>query len=176
MPRPNPRGDAYAPGVWRAPTAMATSPALFHLSIPASDLDETEQWYVNGLGCRAGRRSDRALILDLGGHQLVAQVEGNGIPPQRGIYPRHFGLVFAEEADWSHLVERVRGNGLPFAVDPRCRYEGEELEHLTFFVVDPSGNWLEFKHYRRAEAILGCHHLTEVGDRELRDAPLSSAP
>lgn len=176
MPRPNPRGDAYAPGVWRAPTAMATSPALFHLSIPASDLDETEQWYVNGLGCRAGRRSDRALILDLGGHQLVAQVEGNGIPPQRGIYPRHFGLVFAEEAQWQHLVERVRGNGLPFAVDPRCRYEGEELEHLTFFVVDPSGNWLEFKHYRRAEAILGCHHLTEVGDRELRDAPLSSAP
>jgi len=176
MPRPNPRGDAYAPGVWRAPTAMATSPALFHLSIPASDLDETEQWYVNGLGCRAGRRSDRALILDLGGHQLVAQVEGNGISPQRGIYPRHFGLVFAEEAQWQHLVERVRGNGLPFAVDPRCRYEGEELEHLTFFVVDPSGNWLEFKHYRRAEAILGCHHLTEVGDRELRDAPLSSAP
>jgi extradiol dioxygenase family protein len=153
---------------------MANGPALFHLSIPASDLDATEGWYVGGLGCRAGRRSDRALILNLGGHQLVAQLEGTGIPPQRGIYPRHFGLVFAEEADWQQLVERVRGNGLDFAVEPRCRYEGEELEHLTFFLVDPSGNWLEFKHYRRPEAILGCHHRSEVGDRELRDATASA--
>jgi len=44
----------------------------FHLSIPSADLATTERWYVEGLGCEVGRRSGQALILNLGGHQLVA--------------------------------------------------------------------------------------------------------
>ena len=68
----------------------------FHLSIPAIDLQRSHDWYVLTLGCRPGRRSDQAAILDFEGHQLVLQ----STPwleelPQVGIYPRHFGLVFA---------------------------------------------------------------------------------
>ena len=45
----------------------------FHLSIPAIDLKLSRHWYEQVLGCRAGRSSDEASILDLGGHQLVLQ-------------------------------------------------------------------------------------------------------
>ena len=145
-------------------------PPRFHLSIPSSDLAATERWYVGGLGCAAGRRSPQALILDFGGHQLVAQLSPPDLdPPQRSIYPRHFGLVFDDLSAWEALRERAQRAGLRFGVEPKCRYSGEELEHHTFFLIDPDHNWLEFKHYREAAAILGCRHLEQVGDPTLRD-------
>lgn len=150
--------------------APAMDPPRFHLSIPSSDLAATERWYVGGLGCAAGRRSPQALILDFGGHQLVAQLSPpDPGPPQRSIYPRHFGLVFDDLSAWEALRERAQRAGLRFGVEPKCRYSGEELEHHTFFLIDPDHNWLEFKHYREAAAILGCRHLEQVGDPTLRD-------
>ena len=142
----------------------------FHLSIPAHDLEATERWYVDGLGCRAGRRSEEALILDLAGHQLVAQrlPPEAGEPVQPSIYPRHFGLVFATASAWRELLERARSAGLRFGVEPRCRFAGQRLEHLSFFLIDPSANWLEFKHYSHAEAVLGCQDQAVVGDAEFR--------
>ena len=142
------------------------APPLFHLSIPAADLEVTRRWYVEALGCAVGRCSDQALILDLGGHQLVAQkqLQACAEPPQTGIYPRHFGLVFADLASWQALRDRVRTAGLRFAVEPKLRFAGEVTEHHTFFLIDPSGNWLEFKHYSHPEAVLGCQDFATVGD------------
>lgn len=144
--------------------------SCFHLSIPAVDLEMTVRWYVDGLGCRLGRRSAEAAILDLGGHQLVAQRLASGSVPetQPGIYPRHFGLVFDQLAGWQALRDHVRAAGLNFAVHPKCCFPGELLEHHTFFLVDPAGNWLEFKHYSHPEAILGCQDQAVVGDASLR--------
>jgi extradiol dioxygenase family protein len=142
----------------------------FHLSIPSSDLATTERWYVDGLGCERGRRNAHALILSLGGHQLVAQLTPTtATPPQSSIYPRHFGLVFETMDAWQKLLERARRAGLRFGVEAKCRYRDGALEHHTFFLIDPDHNWLEFKHYRHGEAVLGCTHLKDVGDRELRD-------
>lgn len=141
----------------------------FHLSIPAINLDATEQWYVEGLGCQAGRRSDHALILELGGHQLVAQLIAG--PPdsiQPGIYPRHFGLVMQNFADWESLRDRAQIQGMRFGVEPKCRFKGRPLEHHTFFLIDPSNNWLEFKYYSNSEAILGFKDQSIVGDLDLR--------
>ena len=152
------------------PVGAAVDRIRFHLSIPAIDLELTRHWYVEGLGCRAGRSSADALILDLGGHQLVAQrlrqppLES----PQPGIYPRHFGLVFDTADAWQALLERARSTGLRFGVEPRCRFPGEVLEHHTFFLIDPSDNWLEFKHYTHPEAVLGCVDQAVVGDAALR--------
>lgn len=144
-------------------------PLRFHLSIPATDLEATQRWYGRVLGCTAGRRSDAALILDLGGHQLVAQLHpADSEPIQGGIYPRHFGLVFHTLEHWQALRQQVEAAGEPFAVAPKCRYEGTPLEHRTFFLRDPSGNWLEFKHYSNPEAALGCAEFTSVGDPDLR--------
>ncbi len=142
----------------------------FHLSIPAHDLAVTRAWYERVLGCVAGRCSPVALILDLGGHQLVAQHHPAAAeePDQPGIYPRHFGLVFEQRSSWEALRKRVEAAAEPFAVAPRCRFAGEVLEHHTFFLRDPSGNWLEFKHYTHPQAVLGCREQTVVGDAAFR--------
>ena len=76
--------------------------------------------------------------------------------------------VFATLEDWRRLRERIEALGEPFRVEPKCRFRGEPLEHWTFFLQDPSGNWLEFKHYSDPQAVLGRRELSEVGDRDLR--------
>ncbi len=154
-----------------------TAQALFHLSFPAFDLDATERWYVEGLGCRRGRRSATALVLGLGGHQLVAHLVpaegGEGPhPPQRGIYPRHFGLIFAEASAYAALEQRARQQQLRFGASPKTRFAGEALEHRSFFLIDPAGNWLEFKWYLHPEAVLGLADLDRVGETAPSPAPL----
>jgi extradiol dioxygenase family protein len=137
----------------------------FHLSIPSADLAATERWYVEGLGCGVGRRSPEALILNLGGHQVVAQRTTNAAEPvQQGIYPRHFGLVFAALSAWEAQRDRAVQAGLRFAVEPKLRFHGDVLEHHTFFLIDPDQNWLEFKHYSHPEAVFGCLDRGAVGD------------
>ena len=141
----------------------------FHLSIPAIDLALSRHWYEQVLGCQAGRCSDEALILDLGGHQLVLQRHRDELgPQQQGIYPRHFGLIFHQATPWHALRVRVEQAGQPFAVKPKVRFAGEVLEHQTFFLQDPSNNWLEFKHYRHSQAVLGCQEQHLVGDSDFR--------
>lgn len=160
----------HAPIGWGSsayPGALAN--LRFHLSIPSADLAATEQWYAGGLGCGVGRRSPQALILNLGDHQLVAQLTpGAKEAPQRGVYPRHFGLVFDTLAEWGAWRDRAAAAGLRFGVEPKVRFRGDVLEHHTFFLIDPDHHWLEFKHYVEPEAIFGCHDRQAVGDGELR--------
>ena len=113
--------------------------SCFHLSIPAIDLALSRHWYEQVLGYRAGRCSDEALILDLGGHQLVLQRHHDELwPPQQGIYPRHFGLIFQEATPWHALRMQVEQAGQAFAVRPKVRFAGEVLEHQTFFRKTPA--------------------------------------
>ena len=139
--------------------------ALFHLAFPVADLEATERWYVDGLGCQRGRRSREALVLGLGGHQLVAHLERDPGPTQRGLYPRHFGLVFADPTDFDAIEQRAQRQGLRFGAASRLRFAGSPLEHRSFFLIDPSANWLEFKHYLHPEAVLGLAELALVGEQ-----------
>jgi uncharacterized protein len=138
---------------------------LFHLAFPVSNLLQTKTFYVEGLGCQAGRESAHALILNLYGHQLVAHVTTEPLKPQRGVYPRHFGIVFRVNADWDRLLLRARQYQLPFYQEPKHRFEGSPLEHRTFFLEDPFYNFLEFKYYCTPEAIFGEQEYPLIGDR-----------
>jgi uncharacterized protein len=130
----------------------------FHLAFPVHDLPATRRFYVELLGCRAGREAERWLDLDLHGHQLSAHlvervdqarredagqnlVDGDGVPIP------HFGLVLPWEA-WHELVERLRSAGVEFVIEPRVRFAGQQGEQATCFLRDPSGNALEFKSFR----------------------------
>jgi extradiol dioxygenase family protein len=137
---------------------------VFHIAFPVNDLKATKRFYVDGLGCTLGRESDSAVILGLAGHQIVAHLVKESGPPQKGIYPRHFGLVFTVEQDWQALVDRAKARGLKFYQDPRRRYEGKPTEHRTFFLEDPSRNLLEFKYYAHESAIFGEQDSHEIGD------------
>ncbi|NKB80618.1 MAG: glyoxalase [Nitrospirales bacterium] len=147
------------------------SHTIFHLSFPVTNLDATKQFYVNGLGCTLGRESHVALTLELGGHQLVAQLCKDLVQQQQGIYPRHFGLVLDSEAAWQHIRDRAKAHGLKFFREPYRRYSGKRIEHQTFFLEDPSHNILEFKHYTYESAIFGEHDHATIGDDQERRSP-----
>jgi uncharacterized protein len=48
------------------------------------------------------------------------------------------------------VAARIREAGLPFMLEPRIRYAGQPGEQATMFLLDPSGNALEFKSFRNS--------------------------
>jgi uncharacterized protein len=130
-------------------------PALtpFHLAFAVDDIEQARRFYVDLLGCREGRRSERWIDLDLFGHQIVAHlsdkphsttqnpVDGHDVPVP------HFGVILAWD-DFTRLAERLRAAGVEFVIEPYLRFAGLPGEQMTMFFHDPSGNALEFKAFR----------------------------
>ena len=141
------------------------SSVLFHLAFPVTDIQQTKEYYADGLGCEIGRESRHAVILSLYGHQLVAHLTKEPLTTQKGIYPRHFGLIFTSEADWEALLSRAQQEKLSFYEQPKLRFPGQLTEHRTFFLQDPFYNLMEFKFYRHSEAIFGGREYAQIGDR-----------
>lgn len=141
------------------------NPTIFHLAIPIGDIYQAKVFYCDRLGCEAGRETDKALILNFYGHQVVAHITDEPLTKQKGIYPRHFGLVFLEEQNWQALAERVESQNIPYLIPPKWRFVGELTEHGTFFLEDPFFNYLEFKFYRHYDAIFGTKAFAAIGDR-----------
>jgi hypothetical protein len=142
-----------------------TSAVLFHLAIPINDTVKAKAFYQEGLGCGIGRENANAIIFNFYGHQLVAHKTQQPLTPQKGIYPRHFGLIFTEEEDWSATLAVATAKSLVFYEQPKLRFPRELTEHNTFFLEDPFYNLLEFKYYHHQEAIFGGRDLAKIGDR-----------
>ncbi len=130
---------------------MSATPPPFHLAFPVHDLAAARKFYGGLLGCREGRSSERWVDFDLHGHQIVAHlapercgvaahnpVDGHDVPVP------HFGLVLSM-ADWQALAQRLRAAGTRFVIEPGIRFPGQAGEQATMFLLDPSGNALEFK-------------------------------
>ncbi|MGK7874722.1 MAG: VOC family protein [Xenococcaceae cyanobacterium] len=139
--------------------------AIFHLAIPINDIAKAKTFYCSGLGCEVGRESSHAIIFNFYGYQVVAHMTKDPLTPQKGIYPRHFGLIFPSESDWEAILARAKDHHLSFYQQPRLRFPSQLTEHRTFFLEDPFYNLLEFKFYRHFEAIFGGRELAEIGDR-----------
>ena len=69
------------------------------------------------------------------------RVDGNDVPV------RHFGLVLSMDA-WQKISQRLKIAGAKFIIEPRVRFAGQAGEQATLFVLDPSGNALEFKAFK----------------------------
>ncbi len=137
---------------------------IFHLAFPIANIPDTKKFYIDGLGCNAGRETLNSLILNLYGNQLVAHITKEPLGLQTGIYPRHFGIVFTTLADWQALLDRATDNQLKFYQTAKHRFPSEITEHRTFFLADPFANLLEFKYYTHPAAIFGAREFTQIGD------------
>jgi extradiol dioxygenase family protein len=129
----------------------------FHVAVQVRDIAEARHFYGHILGCSEGR-SDRTWVdFNLFGHQFVCHlnpgigkdgviaahcnpVDGQGVPVP------HFGVVLEMEI-WDSLAERLRRCGVKFVIEPYIRFKGEVGEQATLFLLDPSGNALEFKSF-----------------------------
>jgi len=128
---------------------MRTTNDVFHLAIPVHDLDAAAHFYNELLGCKLARRYPDRITLDFFGDQLVCHLT-EGPPPEKpaSLYPRHFGVTFRDEADFEALHELAVIRKIPFFAEVSTRFGAIAEEHRTFVLLDPSGNLLEFKHYR----------------------------
>ncbi len=127
---------------------MRTTHDVFHLAIPVHDLDEAQRFYVTLLGCKLARHYPDRITLDFFGDQVVCHLtEGTPAGPA-SLYPRHFGVTFRDAADFEALHACAVTRKIPFYAGVSVRFEAMTEEHRTFVLVDPSGNLLEFKHYR----------------------------
>jgi uncharacterized protein len=138
----------------------------FHLAVPVHDLAAARRFYGELLGCPEGRSADDWVDFDLYGHQFVAhldhsaaadandrdasegadrsnvaltnQVDGDAVPVP------HFGVLLPPD-EWRRLADRLTTAGIRFVIEPHTRFRGEVGEQSTMFLLDPSGNALEFK-------------------------------
>ncbi|HKN92040.1 MAG TPA: VOC family protein [Acidimicrobiia bacterium] len=128
---------------------MRESRDVFHLAIPARDLDEALEFYVGKLGCHLARRYDDRITLDFFGDQVVCHRSGpEAIDPSPALYPRHFGVTFRDRDDFDRVLFLAVQRDLPFFATVQPRFKDSVEEHLTFVLRDPSNNLIEFKHYR----------------------------
>lgn len=124
---------------------------IFHLAIPCADLDAAQEFYVERLGCKLARRYSDRITLDFFGHQVVCHLAPDRVDTNPTMYPRHFGITFVQKDAFDAILFRARERGARFFQAPFTRFASAREEHETFFLVDPSNNLLEFKHYRYAE-------------------------
>ncbi len=131
----------------------------FHLAFPVKDIESTRAFYIEIIGCSVGRESRRWIDFNFFGHQISAHVkpealENTSTNPVDGdsVPVRHFGLVLEWDA-WHQLVERLNKKEIKYLIKPTTRFEGEVGEQATLFIIDPSGNALEFKSFKDREQL-----------------------
>lgn len=126
----------------------------FHLAIPVHSIEDARTFYGGLLQCTEGRSAETWVDFDLYGHQLVAHlvpagsadstasnpVDGHSVPVP------HFGVILSPTR-WSQLAARLVAAQTAFIIEPHTRFEGEVGEQSTMFLLDPSGNALEFKSF-----------------------------
>lgn len=133
----------------------------FHIAIQVRDIPEAREFYGGLLGCPEGRSAESWVDFNLFGHQFVCHrnpnlgkegkvaahynpVDSHGVPVP------HFGVVL-EMADWEQLAAKLKAAGVDFVIEPYIRFKGLPGEQATLFLLDPSGNALEFKAFRDIE-------------------------
>lgn len=132
----------------------------FHLAFPCLDVGDTVAFF-EALGATAGRVNEHAGIMGFFGHQIVAH-RVDQIEAQRGIYPRHFGVMVSVAT--LDGIEAALRSVAPEATVRALRFAGEAIEHHSLQSLDPSGNVLEFKAYTDPGAAFGATGDSRIGD------------
>ena len=90
---------------------------------------------------------------DFFGNQLSLHLVGNQPPRQEStsidgdlVPAMHYGMILTKDT-CQELRDSLASKNIKFIIGPRMRFSGMEGEQGTFFIVDPSGNFLEFKFF-----------------------------
>ena len=130
----------------------------FHIAVQVRDITEARRFYGEVLGCTEGRSAPEWVDFNLYGHQLVCHlnpalgargrltshfnpVDGHGVPVP------HCGVVL-ESPEWAQLAQRLKQHPVQWVIEPCTRFANTPGEQSTLFILDPSGNALEFKSFR----------------------------
>ena len=131
----------------------------FHYAFKIKDIPSTREFYIDLLGCKEGRSTETWIDFNFFGHQLSAHISDN-IPANDfcgkvdgvSVPIPHFGCLIAED-QFSQIQNRLKNANVDFIVKPQRRYVGQSAEQLTMFVLDFSGNPIEFKSFKNQTEI-----------------------
>ncbi|MHA6248216.1 VOC family protein [Pontibacter sp. CAU 1760] len=131
----------------------------FHYAFKVKDIASTRTFYTEILGCAEGRSTAQWIDFDFFGHQLSAHVSTNrpaldycGKVDGVSVPIPHFGCILSME-EFEQVQARLQQHQIEFVVEPQTRYEGQKGEQRTMFVLDLSGNPIEFKAFRNREEV-----------------------
>ena len=131
----------------------------FHYAFKVKDIQTTRQFYIDLLGCKEGRSTESWIDFNFFGNQLSAHVTANlpeldycGKVDGVSIPIPHFGCVLAID-EFKKIQEKLETEKINFIIRPQKRYEGKTGEQLTMFVLDFSGNPIEFKEFANNDEI-----------------------
>jgi len=129
----------------------------FHVAVQVRDIAEARRFYTQVIGCAEGDGAPDRADFDMYGHQFICHLnpqlgpEGRLTPHFKAVDTQavpvpHCGVVLKRK-DWDDLVERLRQYPVEWVIEPQVRYHGSASEQATLFILDPSGNALEFKSF-----------------------------
>lgn len=127
-----------------------------HIAIPSYNLIESEGFYTKDLPGELLRKYSDRLTLNFFGIQLVIHLVDKSYKNiQKGPYPRHFGIVFSDRQEFDELYKVIKDNKLKLYKDLFEKHIGKDAEQLGVYLIDSSGNIIEFKWYRNADKVIG---------------------
>ena len=131
----------------------------FHLAIPVDNIENSRKFYTNMLGFKEGRSDVKWIDYNFFGHQLVIHLDNtrsrnknfNSVDGHEVPVP-HFGVVL-EWNEWLSFSDKITKLKIEFVIKPYIRFKGQVGEQATMFFLDPSGNALEFKSFKKPDQL-----------------------
>jgi uncharacterized protein len=131
----------------------------FHYAFKVKDIPSTRDFYITILGCTEGRSTERWIDFDFFGNQLSAHISHHipeadycGLVDGVRVPIPHFGSVITIDV-FNSIQKKLEENNIGFIVKPQTRYEGLVGEQKTMFLLDFSGNPIEFKAFKDEDEI-----------------------
>ncbi len=124
---------------------------LVHIAIKSYNLADSKDFYCNCIGATVFRELNDRITFGILNIQLVTHLtKNNDFSTSASFYPNHFGLTFLSQ----ELIEAMYEKSLAYNIKSiysklDYRFKGRKDEHMTFSLIDPSQNFVEFKYYTK---------------------------
>lgn len=132
--------------------------ASFHMSLPCLSVKATKSFYEDTIGASLGRKTQNWVDVNLFGNQLTfikAEKFSFNSPNyvfEGKILPSfHFGII-VELKDWKKIYARLEEQKLDL-VTQATFLQDKTGEHVSFFIKDPNDYMLEFKSFKKPDAV-----------------------
>ena len=126
---------------------------LVHIAIKSYNLADSKDFYSNCIGATVFRELNDRITFGILNIQLVTHLTNdNDLSKSPSFYPNHFGLTFLTRDRIEGMYEKSLAYNIKSIYSKLdYRFKGRKDEHLTFSLIDPSQNFIEFKYYTKLE-------------------------
>lgn len=132
--------------------------ASFHLSLPCNSVTRTKEFYSDLLGAAIGRNTHQWIDVNFYGNQITFTKSGEfnfkfkNYKFEETVLPSfHLGIILNDK-EWDSMLKKCQELELN-QKEPTVYLDGKTGEHSSFFITDPNGYTIEFKLFKKSDAI-----------------------